>query len=53
MRASSRRGVQAGWLTELADELPLEVKVFIIWLAVVLWKREDAAAAGRAGAAGG
>ena len=38
------------WLAELPEELPQEVRVFLIWLAVVLWKREDGAAAATAGA---
>ncbi len=41
-----------GWLTrrataDLPEDLPLSVRVFIVWLAVILWKREsDSAAAG-------
>lgn len=32
---------------DLPEELPLAVRVFLIWLTIVLWKREsDAAAAG-------
>ncbi len=32
---------------DLPEELPLPVKVFIIWLSIILWKREsDSAAAG-------
>jgi hypothetical protein len=31
---------------DLPETLPLPVKVFIIWLSVILWKRDAAAAAG-------
>ena len=41
------------WTVELPEELPLEVRVFLMWLVVILWKRaESAAAGGAAGAAG-
>jgi hypothetical protein len=33
------------WVAELPDELPPEVRVFVMWLGAVLWNREDAAAA--------
>lgn len=39
------------WIAELPEELPLEVRVFIVWLMVILWKR--AMVAGMAGGAGG
>lgn len=49
-----------GWfgrnlVVELPGELPPEIGAFVVWLAVVLRKREDSAAAstGAAGAAGG
>ena len=43
------------WIAELPEELPLEAKVFIVWLVVLLWKRAASAAAagGAAGAASG
>ena len=34
---------------EFPEELPLPAKVFIIWLAVILWKRDSDSAAGAAG----
>ena len=34
---------------EFPEELPLPVKVFIMWLAVILWKRDSDSAAGAAG----
>lgn len=37
---------------ELPEELPLEVRVFIIWLVVILWKRAESAAGGAVGAVG-
>ena len=42
------------WTVDVPEELPLEVRVFVVWLVVILWKREDsAAAAGAASTAGG
>ena len=41
------------WTAELSEELPLEVRVFVMWLVILLWKRaESAAAVGGTGAAG-
>ena len=34
-----------GWIAELPEELPLEAKVFIVWLVVLLWKQAASAAA--------
>ncbi len=34
-----------GVLAELPNELPPEVGLFVMWLAVLLWRREDSAAA--------
>jgi hypothetical protein len=31
------------WTAELPEELPLEAKVFIVWLVVLLWKRAASA----------
>jgi hypothetical protein len=33
------------WTVDLPEELPLEVKVFLVWVVVVLWRREKVAAA--------
>ena len=41
------------WIVELPEELPLEVRVFIVWLMALLWKRAASAAAAGGGAAGG
>jgi len=41
------------WTADLPEELPLEVRVFIVWLMIILWKRGATAAAGGAAAAGG
>lgn len=41
------------WTADLPGELPLEVRVFLMRLAVLLWKREDSAAASNAAASGG
>jgi hypothetical protein len=43
------------WIGELPEELPLEVRVFIVSLRIILWKRaaSASAAAGGAAAAGG
>ena len=30
---------------DLSDDIPLPVQVFVLWLAVLLWKREQDAAA--------
>jgi hypothetical protein len=39
------------WTVEMPEELPLEVRVFIMWLMIILYKRAMAAAgAGGAGA---
>lgn len=38
------------WMVDVPEELPLEVRVFIVWLAVILWKREASSAAASAGA---
>lgn len=40
------------WTVDVPEELPLEVRVFIVWLAVILWKRADSSAAAAAGTAG-
>jgi hypothetical protein len=32
-------------MVDLPDELPLPVKVFLLWLTVILWKRDSEAAA--------
>jgi len=39
------------WTVDMPGELPLEVRVFLVWLAVLLWRRADSTAA--SGAAGG
>jgi hypothetical protein len=31
------------WTAELPGDLPIEVRVFVMWLAALLWKRKDAA----------
>ena len=36
--------IRRAWVAELPDELPPEVRVFVMWLGAVLWNREDAAA---------
>ncbi len=36
------------WAAEVPEELPLEVRVFVMWLAVILWKRAVSAAASTA-----
>lgn len=41
------------WTADLPEELPLEVRVFVVWLAVVLWKRADSATVSTVGAAAG
>src|SRR5919202_1422104 len=42
------------WTVDVPEELPLEVRVFVVWLVIILWKREDSAtAAGAASTAGG
>ena len=42
------------WAVELPEELPPEVRVFVVWLVVLLWKRAaSAAASGGAAGAGG
>ena len=41
------------WLAELPDDLPPEVGIFLMWLAVLLARRASSAAAGSAAAAGG
>jgi hypothetical protein len=40
------------WIVELPEELLLEVRVFIVWLVVLLWKRAASGAAATAGAVG-
>jgi hypothetical protein len=40
------------WTVDVPEELPLEVRVFVVWLVIILWKREDSAA-GAASTAGG
>ena len=40
------------WMVDLAEEMPLEVRVFIMWLVILLWRRA-ASYAGAGGAAGG
>jgi hypothetical protein len=50
-----REGVfKREWVAELPEELPLETKVFIVWLVILLGKRAASAAAagGGAGASG-
>ena len=37
---------ERGWTADLPEELPLEVRVFVMWLARVMWNRQDAAASG-------
>jgi hypothetical protein len=39
------------WSAELPEEFPPEVRVFVRWLAVLLWRRSDSASAGGAAAA--
>ena len=34
---------------ELPDELPLPVRVFVLWLVLLMWKRESDAAASSGG----
>jgi hypothetical protein len=40
------------YLLDVPEELPLEVRVFVSWLALILWQREDSAAAS-SGSGGG
>lgn len=40
------------WTVELPEELLLEVRVFIVWLMVLLWKRAASGTAATAGAVG-
>jgi hypothetical protein len=40
------------WIVDLPEELPLEVKVFIVWLMAILWKRSVSSAAGAGAAVG-
>jgi hypothetical protein len=40
------------WTVDLPEELPLEVRVFVVWLVVLLWKRADSAAAATASTTG-
>jgi hypothetical protein len=40
------------WTVDVPEELPLEVSVFVVWLVVILWKREDSSAAATASTAG-
>jgi hypothetical protein len=35
---------------DVPEELPLEVRVFIVWLVIILWKREASSAAATPGA---
>lgn len=45
-----RKGVfKREWEAELPDELPVEVGVFVVWLAVLLARRSDSAAAASGG----
>jgi hypothetical protein len=41
------------WIANLPEELPLEVRMFVVWLMVILWKRGASAAAGGGGGAAG
>lgn len=34
------------WTADLPEELPLEARVFVMWLARVMWNRQDAAVSG-------
>jgi hypothetical protein len=48
-----RKGFFKGeWTVDVPEELPLEVRVFVVWLVVLLWKREDSSAAAAASTAG-
>ncbi len=38
---------------DLPEDLPLRVRVFMVWLVLVLWKRENDSAAGSGGGASG
>ena len=40
------------WIVGLPEEVPLEVRVFIVWLVIILGKRAETAAAAAGGAAG-
>ncbi|MDX6382172.1 MAG: hypothetical protein QOI57_3196 [Rubrobacteraceae bacterium] len=40
------------WIVDVPEELPLEMRVFVVWLVVILWKREDSSAAATASTAG-
>ena len=40
------------WIVDLVEEVPLEVRAFIMWLVIILWKRAETAAAAAGGAAG-
>jgi hypothetical protein len=39
------------WIVDVPEELPLEMRVFVVWLVVILWKREDSSAAATASTA--
>jgi hypothetical protein len=41
------------WRVELPEELPSEVRVFVVWLVVLLWKRAASTAASGGGAGAG
>jgi hypothetical protein len=52
--SARRKGVlKPEYFLDIPEDLPLEVRVFVAWLCVLLWKREDEAAASSGGAAGG
>jgi hypothetical protein len=40
------------WIVDLPEEVPLEVRVSIVWLVIILWKQAESAAAAAGGAAG-
>jgi hypothetical protein len=37
-----RPGYPTKWLIKFADELPLAVNVFVLWLVAVTWSMQDA-----------
>lgn len=41
------------WTAQLPEELPIEVRVFVMWLTFLMWNREDASAASSAASSGG
>ena len=52
VRVQSRGFFKREWTVDMPEELPLEMRVFILWLIILLWTRAAVAAGGAAGAAG-